>query len=610
MIVLLRGPGGALHRLIAELVPLGVGIAVAGCALALLGVAAAAGLGLAAWVGVSALLRAVRRRPVLRRLYRLAVFAHVAFWTVMGLRATVPGEAGPPALTGSHAWQRPTTFRAGYADFPFDLPPHATLAGWGTRPRRAAFPPFAGLGVLGRLGLDYMGARHGDGPARRPLFHLPDPTVTAERLGARAIVLRPDAEGAAPLAVVRLDLVTCDADLAREIRAGVSDLGYRPETVVVAATHTHSGPGGYSRQAFSAVAGTDHFDPAVFRAVRNAAIGAVRAAHREARPARIALLRSYDRGAGGQSVLARSRRREAPGAIDDRVYGLRLEDRTDGTPIAFVLNYGVHPTLLRRRHMGFHRDLAGALEDALALRLGGRAPVLFLNGATAEATARAAPGTPARRAALLAERFSDAIAADFFASGDGAERLRLRAARVTRQLADPTLVVASGDRAGFLDDQAGPLWSGGLDALAAKAVALPVNVFLWSLWMPELRVGFRWDGSVGAVVNLADFVERRRFDVGAVTFEAGAGERWVLLWTPGEATRALGRLWRAQAAARGFRDALLVGFAGGSTAYLTSAQEYREDTYEARGTLFGAEAGAQVGTALELALDAAIAAPP
>lgn len=602
MISFVRGPGGWLRRTTSEFVPGCLAVAAGGLALPFVGVVPTLGIGAVVWVVSSAVLRAVRRRPRARRLYRMAVLAHVVFWTVLGVLATVLDGPGPSEMQGSHAWAQRTTFLAGYGAADYAIPDHVTIAGWGSRPRRLRFPPFAGLGVLGRLGLGWMGSDGEARPPRVPLFRGPAPGLASESLGARALVLRSEAAGAAPFAFVRLDLVTCDADLANVIRQGVADLGFLPETVVVAATHTHSGPGGYSSQPFSAVVGTDHFDPTSFRAIRAAGIAAVRAAFQAARPARIALLRSHDRGAEGATLLARSRRSDAPDGIDDRVYGLRVEGRTDDRPIAVLLNYAVHPTLLRRRHLAYHRDMAGALEDALSERLAGHPPVLFFNGAVAYATPHGVPGTGQQRGAILAARFCDRVAPDF-AAGRGQERLRMAAAQVRQQMAGPRLVVASSDRAGFLDDHGGTLWSGDAATLAAKAITLPANMLIWSFGLPELRVGFRWNGSVGAVVNLESFVERRAFDVGAVAFETGAGERWALLWAPGEATSTLGRAWREAAARRGFEHSLIVGFGGGSSAYLTTPEEYRAGTYEARGTVFGEQAGLLLSGALEQALD-------
>ena len=64
-------------------------------------------------------------------------------------------------------------------------------------------------------------------------------------------------------------------------------------------------------------------------------------------------------------LLARNRRHDEPDTVDDRVLGVRFESRADGKPLAVLLNYAVHATIMRRRHMAFDRDLPGALEVAL-----------------------------------------------------------------------------------------------------------------------------------------------------------------------------------------------------------------------------------------------------
>jgi hypothetical protein len=405
---------------------------------------------------------------------------------------------------------------------------------------------------------------------------------------------------------VRLDLVTSDADLTRAIAARVSDLGFRPEGLIVAATHTHSGPGAYSHQPFSQVAGTGHFHAPWSAALADAAARAVREAYASARPARVSLLRARDRGPSGDPVLARSRRIESEDRIDDRVYALRFDEADADRPIAVVLNYAVHPTLIRRRHLGFHRDLAGALEDALEARLPGNPPVLFVNGATADIAPRDKGLAVETRVEVLAGRFADAVSPALSAPArPPARRMRLGMASAERSLGTPHMVLCTGSRAAFLDAHAGLPASGGWGALGAKALALPVNAFLWSLGVPELHVGFRWDGSVGAVLNLEDMVLDRTLHAGAWTLELDDGPRVALLWSAGEGTQALGRAWREGAAAAGFGDALVVGLANGACGYVTTREEYRVDTYEARACLFGPEAGAVVTETLAWALEAA-----
>ncbi len=615
---------GLARRVAGEIVPLGCAVVVGGLYVPLgfilpawFGILAAVLTCGLAWLGTSYLLRLVRRRPRLRRVYRIALLAHVLFWSVQGVLATRNEPAGPLVDAGASAWKRASAFRAGAAEALFDLPPGTTLAGWGSRPRRLTFPPNGGLGPLGRWGQRLMAARQDDGRAAAPLFREPDATVASQRLGARAIVLRPeDPAVGPPVAFVRMDLVTTTRGLHRAIAAAVADLGIRSEGVLLAAAHTHSGPGGYSPVPLSAVFGTDHFNPAVFAAIRDAGVRAVREAYAGAVAARVSLVRAHDRDDQARAILSRNRRKSDAARIDDRVYGLRIDRQADGEAIAVLLNYAVHPTLMRRRHMGFHRDLAGALEDALADALPGDPLVLFVNGALGDITPREVGSAQgAARAAILAKRFArEAFRPAFDAAPSaGRTRLRMASAQVRRRMATPRLVKGWGGRAAMWDAIGEPLGSGDAGTLAATALALPVNIFAWSVGMPELRVGFSWHGAVGFSLNLEDSAGTDPYDAGAFVFETtmadgSAPERWALLWEPGEATEMLGRAWRKQAAGIGFDDTLVVGLAGGATAYLTTASEFREEGYEAEGTLFGPTAAADVGEALLEALARAGAA--
>ena len=185
MIGLRRGEGGWLRRLAGEIVPLGLALVVGQLAGAFLGLLGGVLVGLATWVLASGVLVAVRRRPRLRRAYRLLLLLHVLFWSARG--AVVSSELqGPaePVSTAAVAWERATTFHAGVGQAAFELPARVTLAGWGQRPRRRRIPAFGGLGVLGRLSLASMGPPAEGEPARSPLFV--QPTAEGETLGARA----------------------------------------------------------------------------------------------------------------------------------------------------------------------------------------------------------------------------------------------------------------------------------------------------------------------------------------------------------------------------------------------------------------------------------------
>ena len=106
------------------------------------------------------------------------------------------------------------------------------------------------------------------------------------------------------------------------------------------------------------------------------------------------------------------------------------------------------------------------------------------------------------------------------------------------------------------------------------------------------------------LINLEKQVREHALPFGALALETDHG-KVALLWTPGEGTQAHGRAAREQAKALGFSHTLVVSWCNGSAAYITTDEEYRADTYEARGSLYGPRAGSVSLQALDAALRAA-----
>lgn len=610
MISFVRGPGGPGRRLASEFVPFWISAIVVLTAVAFVPPWLLVLLGLSAWVGASALLRGVRRRPRVCRFYRIALALHVAFWSLLGVLHSYPGSAGPLGEPRVHDWGRAASVRIGAAAARFELPERTTLAGWGQMPRRIRVPPFGGFGVIGRLGLEFMGAAESGGAPRLPLFR-PADNVGTHDVGAQALVILPEGlEGAAPVAFLSLDLVTVDGALADAILTRLEPLGFRPETVTVSATHTHSGPGGTSRQPLSELVGTDHFDAEVFEAVVAAAVASVERAVEGSRPGRLWHGVGRDRDPEtGAPIVARNRRKPDRDAIDDRIHVLRAGPRggeaerlDDAGPGGLLVNYAVHPILARRRTTALSRDLAGHIADAFATT---HDPwqVLFVNGAAADISPRHAAGEPADRGRALAEGLRAAVRGRWAAS---ASRVRVRAARVTRDFGTPYVAWGVGDRPALVDAAAGGLFSGGAGGILADALLLPVNAVIWSSGVTEARVAVRFSGAAGVVANLELAVPENEHAFGAIVLElepdgAAAPTRVPILWTPAEATQALGKHWR-----RTIADGFLFGYTNGVMAYVVTDAEYDIASYEARTTLYGRRTGSMVGEALAAAYRAAI----
>jgi hypothetical protein len=163
-------------------------------------------------------------------------------------------------------------------------------------------------------------------------------------VGARALVV---AEPGCRVALVSAELLLVPESLEAEVAARVADLGLTG--LVVAATHTHAGPGGYVEGAVFERIATGPFDPAVREAVVRAIVDAIRSAAASLAPARLTSVRS------AADDLARSR----SGGLEDAPLTVVRLARADGAPLAELTVFAAHATLLGKRNHVISGDWPG-----------------------------------------------------------------------------------------------------------------------------------------------------------------------------------------------------------------------------------------------------------
>jgi hypothetical protein len=125
--------------------------------------------------------------------------------------------AGPAA-----AQPCPDCLEAGAARVAVDLPAGVPLGGYGSVARRALIPDLLG--------------RHPHAFWFRPAEGARDD------LAVRALVLQ---SGSTRVAWVAVDLLAIDASLTADVGRRLQSDGVAPATLVLSASHTHSGPGAY-----------------------------------------------------------------------------------------------------------------------------------------------------------------------------------------------------------------------------------------------------------------------------------------------------------------------------------------------------------------------------
>jgi hypothetical protein len=160
--------------------------------------------------------------------------------------------------------------------------------------------------------------------------------------------------------------------------------------VVLAATHTHAGPGGYWEHALGERIATGPYDRRTRDAVADAIARAIRSAAEARAPARAAVAR------GRADDLARSR---SGGAEDAPLTVVRL-DRHDGAPVAEVTVFAAHPTVLGKENRTISGDWPGRFVAS-----GARGLRLLLQGAIGDQSVEGpAAAAPERYAAALSDR--------------------------------------------------------------------------------------------------------------------------------------------------------------------------------------------------------------
>ena len=353
-------------------------------------------------------------------------------WT--GQRAPVP-----PRVVATARGAGP--LRAGVAEVRFALPPDAPIAGFA------------------RLSYASEGA--------------PGP------VGARALVLE---EPGCRVALVSVEVLLVPEALEAAVATRLADLGL--SGLVLAATHTHAGPGGYVDNLLFERIATGAYDPRVREAIVTAAVDAVRRAAAGVVPARLATVRS------AADDLARSR----SGGLEDAPLTVVRVVRGDGGPIAELTVFAAHATLLGKKNRVISGDWPGRF-----LQGGTHGLRVFFQGALGDqSTEGPSAGSPRGFANVLSSRV-DALP---FVAPDPAPTLAFAAVQVGLPTSDV------GGAPALLRPAARNLAARGFPATArVEAVRLGPVLLLAVPAEPVSAVAAAWRSQLppgSAVVSLAN----------------------------------------------------------------------------------------------------------
>lgn len=195
-------------------------------------------------------------------------------------------------------------------------------------------------------------------------------TGTLDPLSVSALVMT---AGDRTLTIIAADILGIDRELVGEI---AQLAGIDPGWLAVCASHAHSGPAGVSKQARAEP------DSAIDPELRHRFVEACAAVALQARAKLAGAVVTF--GLARTNGISANRNSQA-GPYDPTVRVLRISDR-HFRPIATLVNFACHPTILPASSNLISADFPGAIRRALDPGMTGA--VLFTNGAAGDVSTR------------------------------------------------------------------------------------------------------------------------------------------------------------------------------------------------------------------------------
>lgn len=263
--------------------------------------------------------------------------------------------------------------------------------------------------------------------------------------------------GGKTVVVASAELVVLPAPLRDAVLERLGD--DQPDGLVLTATHTHSGPGGYWDLLIAELIGVGPYDQGMFDFLADRIVVAIRESLTTLAPARLA---------AGQLEVSKFglNRARSDGPVDSVMTAARVENEA-GDIVSRIVVFAAHPTVLHRDWMKLSGDWPSAFRRDLE-RGGGDA--MLLQGAVGDVTWGKRAGVMSLEDRV--ERFGQAVAGDakgaLMAAGDAFSEVEIGFSRV-----EITVPPA---------DSSGSVW-GPFEFIGS-------NVLHWLAWPGTTEVGF------------------------------------------------------------------------------------------------------------------------
>lgn len=381
----------------------------------------------------------------------------------------------------------------------------------------------------------------------------------------RAVVLsRGDAY---EVVFVRSDTIGIFQQLREAVLAELEDRMGRSldDALIIAANHTHSGPGRVLMTEGALTVAADTFFPEYYDRVVDAIADAVEMAYADRAPAEIGLGMARTSEAHNDRRCENDSLDQIQESPDMPLIAVRREGRVD----AIVASYGYHGTTLGLGDLNLSGDMGGVVEQRVAERYDHPVQVLFFNSWGADMQ----HGSPPEPAGATGPR-----------QPDGYDQME-RVGTIVADVIEPEVAGMTFSSEVFLRSRVFRV------ALNDRVIGYPEG--LWRYPNGGLFCGgsgegncvdsTRVDGLLGSCVPLG----RREMIPQQTVLMAGQIGDLRFVTAPGEWTTALAASVLDDVRARSGGEAMFIGYANDYTGYSTSEEDWYQGGYETSGAIWG-----------------------
>jgi neutral ceramidase len=179
------------------------------------------------------------------------------------------------------------------------------------------------------------------------------------------------------IVLICLDLVGISLSFTRQVRTAIEKIiGVPQDCVLIACSHTHSGVSGFM-PLHPGISTSEDLE--LQQVVARQLIGAAIWANQKLQPASLGIGRGCVQGIG-------LNRNDPTQPVDSAVIVLRV-DTLSGQPLAVIMNYGCHPTVLGYQNLLYSADYPGAARSTLH-KIYPDTTFMYTNGASGDISTR------------------------------------------------------------------------------------------------------------------------------------------------------------------------------------------------------------------------------